>query len=84
MLSGHSLELSAKYYFYDLVTHRETPEKDYTKTLISLNEKKIFMKQIIVYVAVLIGLLANLLVSFSQNMEVSVENNNPYPMSEVK
>ena len=37
VLSGHSLDLSAKYYFYDLVTHRETPEKDYTKTLVNLS-----------------------------------------------
>ena len=42
------------------------------------------MKQIFVYSVVLVGLLVNPLVSFSQNMEVPVEKNNPCPMSDVK
>ena len=42
------------------------------------------MRQAIVYAVVLVGLLVNPLVSFSQNMEVPVEKNNPYPMSDVK
>lgn len=42
------------------------------------------MKCIVINVIVLLGLLANPMVSFCQNMEVPVERNNPYPMSESK
>lgn len=36
ILNEHPLDMNAKFYFYNQVTQRETPQKDYTETLIKL------------------------------------------------